>query len=178
MGWKTVATLFACELRGSPLFGPQTNKDCTALLTFYVQTWDEYHTKTLTLGIISGPVEGILILITVYAFTAIKGGGSFWQQSMLRTVGVPKYEFIPGYIYELPFNEWYMVQGSVVLILNTIQSFVSLIPSVYSTANYFQVSERHQSSPCQGRQVSVRAGRSCSIRHYLDPNSGLPVSQP
>jgi ethanolaminephosphotransferase len=93
-----------------------------------VQTWDEYHTKTLTLGIISGPVEGILILITVYAFTAIKGGGSFWQQSMLRTVGVPKYEFIPGYIYELPFNEWYMVQGAVVLILNTIQSFVSLMP--------------------------------------------------
>lgn len=95
-----------------------------ALLTFYVQTWDEYHTKTLTLGIISGPVEGILILITVYAFTAIKGGGSFWQRSMLRTVGVPQYDFIPKYIYELPFNEWYMVQGAVVLILNTIQSCV------------------------------------------------------
>ena len=43
---------------------------------------------------------------------------------MLRTVGLPKYEFIPHYIYELPFNEWYMVQGAVVLILNTIQSFV------------------------------------------------------
>merc|ERR1711977_316825 len=76
MGWKTVLTLFG------------------ALLTFYVQTWDEYHTKTLTLGLISGPVEGIIIMVMVYAFTAIKGGASFWQQSMLATMGVPHYSFI------------------------------------------------------------------------------------
>jgi len=87
-----------------------------------VQTWDEYHTKTLTLGLISGPVEGIVILIIVYAFTAIKGGASFWQQSMLGTMGIPKYSFVPEYIYELPFNEWYMIQGAVVLVLNTVQS--------------------------------------------------------
>jgi ethanolaminephosphotransferase len=104
MGWKTVMTLFA------------------SLLTFYVQTWDEYHTKTLTLGLISGPVEGILILVAVYAFTAIKGGASFWQQAMFPTVGIPKYAFIPEYVYNLPFNEWYMVQGGFVLVLNTIQS--------------------------------------------------------
>ena len=113
--------------------------DVTALLTFYVQTWDEYHTKTLTLGVISGPVEGILILITVYAFTAIKGGASFWQQSMFRTVGIPEYEFIPQYIYELPFNEWYMVQGGIVLVLNTIQSFVSNPQTVSSRTNKLPV---------------------------------------
>lgn len=90
-------------------------------MTFYVQTWDEYHTKTLTLGLISGPVEGIVILITVYAFTAIKGGGSFWQQSMLRTIGVPETQLIPDFIYEMRFNDWYLVQGSVVLVLNTVQ---------------------------------------------------------
>jgi ethanolaminephosphotransferase len=92
-----------------------------------VQTWDEYHTKTLTLGIISGPVEGIVILTCVYAFTAIKGGGSFWQQSMFRTVGIPELPFIPQYIHDLPFNEWYMVQGGIVLVLNTVQSLVSLL---------------------------------------------------
>lgn len=109
MGWKTVMVLFA------------------SLLTFYVQTWDEYHTKTLTLGLVSGPVEGIVILITVYAFTAIKGGASFWSQSMFRTVGIPHYEFIPEFIYELPFNEWYMVQGGIVLVLNTVQSSINVI---------------------------------------------------
>lgn len=97
-----------------------------ALLTFYVQTWDEYHTKTLTLGIVSGPVEGIVILWSVYAFTAFKGGASFWEQSMLRTVGIPESSLIPDFLYEMPFNEWYMVQGGVVLVLNTIQSYVAL----------------------------------------------------
>lgn len=87
-----------------------------------MQTWDEYHTKTLTLGIISGPVEGIVILVFVYAFTGLMGGGSFWQQSMFRTVGIPEFSFIPGSIYNMAFNEWYMVQGGTVLVLNTVQS--------------------------------------------------------
>lgn len=95
-----------------------------ALLTFYVQTWDEYHTKTLTLGIVSGPVEGIVILCIVYAFTAVMGGGSFWQQSMFRTIGVPELSFIPSVIYELPFNEWYIVQGTVILFFNTVQRYL------------------------------------------------------
>lgn len=92
-----------------------------ATLTFYVQTWDEYYTKTLILGIVSGPVEGILTLCIVYAFTAVKGGGSFWQQSMFETIGVAKHGIIPEYIYKLPFNEWYMVYGGVVLVFNTLQ---------------------------------------------------------
>lgn len=69
----------------------------------------------------SGPVEGILTLCIVYAFTAVKGGGSFWQQSLLQTLGVAKYSFIPEYLYQLPFNEWYMVYGGIVLCFNTLQ---------------------------------------------------------
>ncbi|KAI4175137.1 MAG: hypothetical protein LQ343_001898 [Gyalolechia ehrenbergii] len=90
-------------------------------LTFYVQTWDEYYTKTLTLGIVSGPVEGILTLCIVYAVTAIKGGGSYWQQSMLQTFGIANHAFIPDYVYNLPFVEWYMVYGGIVLVTNTLQ---------------------------------------------------------
>lgn len=96
-----------------------------ATLTFYIQTWDEYYTQTLTLGIISGPVEGILTLCIVYAITAIKGGGSFWQQSMLQTFGVPENGLIPEYFYKLPFNEWYMVYGGIVLVFNTLQRYDS-----------------------------------------------------
>lgn len=58
----------------------------------------------------------------IYAFTAVKGGASFWQQSMFRAFGIPESAPIPSYIYELHFNEWYMVQGGIVLVLNTIQS--------------------------------------------------------
>lgn len=108
-GWKTVATLFA------------------SLMTFYVQTWDEYHTKTLTLGVINGPVEGILILVGVYALTGFLGGAHFWQQSMLAVFGVPRSQFIPDAIYDLSFTEWYLVQGAVVLIYNTVESARNVI---------------------------------------------------
>ncbi|KAK8201967.1 Phosphotransferase [Zalaria obscura] len=103
-GWKTLLILFA------------------SLLTFYVQTWDEYHTKTLTLGLVSGPVEGILTLCIVYALTAVMGGGSFWQQAMLPTLGVEKHAFIPELLYNLAWNEWYMVYGGAMLIFNTVSS--------------------------------------------------------
>lgn len=96
-----------------------------ATLTFYIQTWDEYYTQTLILGIVSGPVEGILTLCIVYAITAVKGGGSFWQQSMLQTIGVSKHEMIPDYFYEMPWNQWYMVYGGLVLVANTVQRYVT-----------------------------------------------------
>ncbi|KAI1002227.1 hypothetical protein K3495_g5975 [Podosphaera aphanis] len=109
MGWKTVISLFA------------------SLSTFYVQTWEEYHTKTLTLGIVNGPVEGVILLICIYIFTAIKGGASFWEQSMLRTLGINEYDFIPKFMYDLAFNEVYMIQGSLFLVFNVIQSSLNVI---------------------------------------------------
>ncbi|KAI0130089.1 CDP-alcohol phosphatidyltransferase-domain-containing protein [Xylariales sp. AK1849] len=106
--WYTVLTLFA------------------SLCTFYVQTWDEYHTKTLTLGIVSGPVEGVLILVFVYALTGYMGGASFWQQSMMATLRIPSFG-IPDFIYDLSFTEWYLVQGTVVLVFNTYESARNVI---------------------------------------------------
>ncbi|OBT82826.1 ethanolaminephosphotransferase [Pseudogymnoascus sp. 03VT05] len=104
MGWKTVMVLFG------------------SLLTFYVQTWDEYHTKTLTLGLVSGPVEGLVMLCLVYAFTGYVGGGSFWQQSTFAALHVPKYALIPDLIYNMHWDEWYMIQGGLVLTFNTISA--------------------------------------------------------
>ncbi|KAL9126368.1 MAG: hypothetical protein Q9217_004570 [Psora testacea] len=103
--WNVVLTLFG------------------ATLTFYIQTWDEYYTQTLILGIVSGPVEGILTLCIVYAVTAVKGGGSFWQQSLLQTVGVSKHSAIPEAVYDMAWNEWYMVYGGLVLVFNTLSRY-------------------------------------------------------
>ncbi|ORY00455.1 hypothetical protein BCR34DRAFT_592560 [Clohesyomyces aquaticus] len=107
-GWKTVMTLFGANL------------------TFYIQTWDEYHTHVLTLGIISGPVEGILTLCFVYALTAVLGGGSFWQRSLLESIGVQRPAFFPELLYNMAWNEWYMVYGAVVLGFNTVSRLVIL----------------------------------------------------
>lgn len=102
--WNTVLTLFG------------------SLLTFYIQTWDEYHTKTLTLGIVSGPVEGVLTLCIVYFVTYLKGGGSFWQQPMLPTIGLPNNSLIPEFLYQKAWSEWYMIYGGLVLAFNTASS--------------------------------------------------------
>jgi ethanolaminephosphotransferase len=97
-----------------------------ALLTFYVQTWDEYHTKTLTLGVVNGPVEGILILVSVYALTGFLGGAHVWQSSILGTLHVSR-DAVPDFLYNLSFTDAYMIQGIVVLVLNTIQSAQNVI---------------------------------------------------
>ena len=40
---------------------------------------------------------------------------------MLETIGIAKYGIIPDYVYELPWNQWYMVYGGLVLVANTVQ---------------------------------------------------------
>lgn len=96
-------------------------------MTFYVQTWDEYYTQVLTLGVVSGPVEGILTLCTVYAFTAYMGGGSFWHRPMLETMGVSKPSFISQQIYEMPFTQWYLVYGALMLFFATGSSILHVM---------------------------------------------------
>lgn len=94
-----------------------------ATFTFYVQTWDEYYTQTLTLGIVSGPVEGILTLCIVYAITAYLGGGTFWQRSTLEAIGVQKHSAIPEIIYNLSWHEWWIFYGGIVLVYNTLSRY-------------------------------------------------------
>lgn len=96
-------------------------------MTFYVQTWDEYYTQVLTLGIVSGPVEGVLTLCVVFAFTAYKGGASFWHRPMLETVGIPKFDPIPDWVYKMPFTQWYMIYGAIMLFFATGSSIVHVM---------------------------------------------------
>ncbi|KAJ6087339.1 hypothetical protein N7467_006253 [Penicillium canescens] len=108
-GWMTFITLFG------------------STMTFYVQTWDEFYTQILTLGVISGPVEGLLTICTVYAFTAYVGGGSFWHQPMLETFGISKPSFLSTTLYEMPFTQWYLVYGAFVLFFATGSSIMHVM---------------------------------------------------
>ncbi|KAJ3370810.1 hypothetical protein GGF31_003836 [Allomyces arbusculus] len=54
---------------------------CT-LANFYLTTWEEYHTGVLYLGLISGPVEGILMIVTVLVATGIFGP-AMWHRPLL-----------------------------------------------------------------------------------------------
>lgn len=97
-----------------------------AIFTFYVQTWDEYYTHQLTLGIVSGPVEGVLTLVIVYFVTFLKGGGSYWQQPMLPTLGLPK-SGLPDFVYQKTWAEFYIIYGGAVLVFNTASSILNVM---------------------------------------------------
>ena len=47
---------------------------------FYFCAWEQYHTGTLTLGYINGPVEGILLLVAIFLGTAVFGN-EFWTSN-------------------------------------------------------------------------------------------------
>ena len=78
----------------------------------------------MTLGFISGPVEGILTLCVVYAVTAIKGGGWYWQQPMLETLGLPTPAWLPEAALKADFADFYIFYGGVVLVYNTFERCV------------------------------------------------------
>ncbi|KAL9048378.1 MAG: hypothetical protein Q9162_007755 [Coniocarpon cinnabarinum] len=107
-GWKTILIMFGCSA------------------TFYVQTWDEYHTHTLYLGLVSGPVEGIMTLVIVYAATAFLGGGSFWQQSVAGTLGISK-DTVGSYLYSKDWADSFIAFGALILIFNTTQSALNVL---------------------------------------------------
>ena len=96
-------------------------------MAFYVQTWDEYYTQVLTLGVVSGPVEGVLTLCIVFAFTAYQGSANFWHRSMLETLGVPQFYPLPNRLHQMPFTEWYIAYGALVLCFATGSSIVHVM---------------------------------------------------
>lgn len=102
--WATLVTAFA------------------SLCAFYLTTWEEYHTGTLYLGLVSGPVEGVLTLCAVYLFTAVKGG-SYWQRPALEELGLRR-EWMPEWMGEMSFAIWWLVYGGVMLSFNVVQRFV------------------------------------------------------
>ncbi|RKF73771.1 putative CDP-alcohol phosphatidyltransferase class-I family protein C22A12.10 [Golovinomyces cichoracearum] len=139
MGWKTIMALFSAQL------------------TFYVQTWEEYHTKTLTLGIVNGPVEGVLILISIYLFTAFKGGASFWQQSVFDAIGLKGPVSFPSRINNLIFNDLFLIQGALVLIINIIQSCVLQLPPL--SQNVLELSKSSSINVVQVRKARGEKSR-------------------
>jgi len=74
------------------------------------------------LGIVSGPVEGILTLCIMYAFTAYVGGGSFWNRAVLETFHLAKPSWYPESLYNLSWTDTYMIYGGIMLVANTVWS--------------------------------------------------------
>ncbi|KAF8185705.1 cholinephosphotransferase [Pholiota molesta] len=95
------------------------------LANFYLTTWEEYHTGQLFLGHFSGPVEGILMIVTIYLISGYYGP-TFWEQKIwtfTHLEHVPLFARLPN----LPLNEAFLVFGAVGLGFNIIYSYLNVL---------------------------------------------------
>lgn len=69
----------------------------------------------------------MLTLCTVFGFTAYEGGASFWHRSAFETIGIEKSESIPAKVYDMPFTQWYLVYGAVLLLFATGSSIINVV---------------------------------------------------
>ncbi|KAI0079539.1 choline ethanolaminephosphotransferase [Panus rudis PR-1116 ss-1] len=103
-----------------------------ALANFYLTTWEEYHTGQLFLGVFSGPVEGILMLVGMYTVTGIYGP-TFWDTPVLTFFGLEHVHTISKYVPNCGLNEAIMAFGGVFLAVNILTSYFNVYTSKIAT---------------------------------------------
>ena len=127
---------------------------------FYLTTWEEFHTGTLYLGVFSGPVEGIIIIIVIYIITAIYGayfasiyivliqpvtllGTGVWSLPLLSlpvlstiTSIDPIAKIIPLSVHYLPINIAFMIFSASGLAFNIFVSYVPLTSRIKPLPHY------------------------------------------
>ncbi|KAI0066531.1 Choline/ethanolaminephosphotransferase [Artomyces pyxidatus] len=106
------------------------------LANFYLTTWEEYHTGQLYLGVFSGPVEGILMIVSIFIITGIYGnfaGPTFWDQKFLTVTKLEHVEFIAKRVPNVALNESFMIFGAFALAFNIITSYTNVYRSRRAT---------------------------------------------
>ncbi|KAI9635659.1 CDP-alcohol phosphatidyltransferase-domain-containing protein [Dioszegia hungarica] len=144
----TLETVLCCHALGLNRSWWTVTSQAATMCNFYASTWEEYHTGTLYLSAFSGPVEGILMVVAIYAVTAIHPlGQAFWSQ--------PIFSLIPGHyvmnflgqvdkvlglksvlagrgwagLEGLPINVAFMMFGGAGTIGNIVNSYYNVIAS-------------------------------------------------
>jgi ethanolaminephosphotransferase len=79
------------------------------LLAFYTATFEEFHTGILHLGVVSGPVEGLLASV-ITSLVSFSKGNRFWSQTVVN------FPFI-----QLPLN-FIIMMATLLIILSTVYS--------------------------------------------------------
>ncbi|KAI0029498.1 choline ethanolaminephosphotransferase [Vararia minispora EC-137] len=114
------------------------------LANFYLTTWEEYHTGewslylisypcseisgVLYLGHFSGPVEGILMICSIYVISSIFGS-SFWDQRILTVSGLENNETITALVPNVGINETFMFFAGWGLAFNILSSYWNVYQS-------------------------------------------------
>ncbi|GAA6022593.1 hypothetical protein JCM10207_003917 [Rhodosporidiobolus poonsookiae] len=116
--------------------------------SMYLSTWEEYHTGTLFLGFINGPVEGILLAVAILIVSAVKGPG-YWANAISDTAlkSIPPFALFPG--------SWQVLDA--VMFMLTGAFLTSHLPlCLYNVYKYLTPSTRR---PLTSRQPATLSGR-------------------
>ncbi|KAL6944366.1 hypothetical protein ACO0RG_001102 [Hanseniaspora osmophila] len=84
----TVSMLIFCAVSQLGFTFPAIFAQFALLCNFYLSTWEEFHTHTLFLSEFSGPVEGILLIITSFILTGILGPQFVWHYPIAKIAGL------------------------------------------------------------------------------------------
>ncbi|EJC98650.1 uncharacterized protein FOMMEDRAFT_113814 [Fomitiporia mediterranea MF3/22] len=90
-----------------------------SLANFYLTTWEEYHTGQLFLGVFSGPVEGILMIVGLFIVTGFYGP-EFWDQGILSILHLGS---LTNILPDVPLNIVFLYFGGVGLAFNIFTSY-------------------------------------------------------
>nr|GAT52559.1 predicted protein [Mycena chlorophos] len=116
----TLEALLACHALNLGRSWWTVTSQVATLANFYLTTWEEYHTGQLYLGVFSGPVEGILMIVAIFTISGIFGP-SFWDTGILtflRLTNVPYVNSLP----DTPLNVSFMVFSAFGLLYNIASS--------------------------------------------------------
>ncbi|KAG8933449.1 hypothetical protein FRC03_012313 [Tulasnella sp. 419] len=94
---------------------------------FYLTTWEEFHTGTLYLGVFSGPVEGIILIVVIYIISGIYGA-TIWDTKILAVTRLDRLmaQYTPKLLYHVPnlgLNEAFFAFGALGLLFNIAVSY-------------------------------------------------------
>ncbi|KAI8055282.1 CDP-alcohol phosphatidyltransferase-domain-containing protein [Syncephalis plumigaleata] len=103
----------------------------TALTNFYLSTWEEYHTGTLYLSYISGPVEGVIVLICCLFITGY-AGPSIWLQPYKQLLGLE--HILPDTLVpNMQFNHLTIAVTFFLVLYNIFSSAANVIHAKHKT---------------------------------------------
>ncbi|TDL26422.1 Choline/ethanolaminephosphotransferase [Rickenella mellea] len=95
------------------------------LANFYLTTWEEFYTGQLFLGVFSGPVEGILMIVGIYVISGLYGT-QVWDTGILTVLRIDRWESIAKILPDMALNEVFMVFGGFGLAFNIITSYTNV----------------------------------------------------
>lgn len=112
------------------------------LCNFYLSTWEEYHTHVLFLLEVSGPVEGILMLVTIYILTGVFGPDIWSALVLLVPVEVLPFAvpFVTGSTWNISVMDIAVVFGAAGIYFN-----------IHSA--HYNVSQAYKGEPAKTRKA-------------------------